>query len=135
LGAAGGHRSSASDTTFAAAKGCASGGSSGGGDSGRHVEAMRPWINKVENLLGVRLDRTQTTVWVANETDLADAERVFKQLSEDGRRIESSSYPGELVELADGTRIGLRPVSASGEPTIDVNPAGSRTNYEIKFRP
>jgi hypothetical protein len=47
-------------------------------------------------------------------------ERLFRELSPDGVPV-ASHYPGQLLELPDGTRIGLRRTSASGGPTIDIH--------------
>jgi hypothetical protein len=65
---------------------------------------------------------------------LDDAIDLFNQLKKGGTRIIDSTYPGELVEFAEGVRIGLRPVSSSGPATIDVfkNVPGLR---ELKFLP
>jgi hypothetical protein len=52
----------------------------------------------------------------------AQAERLFNELSEGGTDITPAGYPGTLIELPDGRgRIGYRPASKSGPPTIDVN--------------
>ena len=48
-----------------------------------------------------------------------ELERVFKELSEGGEPFESK-YPGEMVKLEDGTRVGIREASKSGGRTIDV---------------
>jgi RHS repeat-associated protein len=48
-----------------------------------------------------------------------ELESLFSKLSQGGTPVESS-YPGELVELPDGTTVGLRGTSSSGGPTIDI---------------
>lgn len=54
------------------------------------------------------------------EVDTAgDLDKVFEELAQGGSPVQSS-YPGKFVELADGTRIGLRQTSLSGGPTIDI---------------
>ncbi|MFL6193494.1 MAG: RHS repeat domain-containing protein [Thermoanaerobaculia bacterium] len=63
---------------------------------------------------------------------LAEAERVFAQLSQGGRVIENTTYPGTLVELEGVGTVGLRPVSKSGPPTIDLMVRGVDIR-KIKF--
>lgn len=50
----------------------------------------------------------------------AEAEAFFEQLTKGGTAVEGSSFPGRLVELPGGGRVGFRPKSKSGPPTIDV---------------
>jgi hypothetical protein len=64
----------------------------------------------------------------------AQAEAIFGQLSRGGEVIKGTSYPGTLVRLAEGGTVGLRPVSTSGPPTIDVALKGLGIR-EIKFLP
>ncbi|NJL26600.1 MAG: hypothetical protein HC897_01345 [Thermoanaerobaculia bacterium] len=64
----------------------------------------------------------------------AEASAFFNNLARGGKVIENSRFPGTLVEMPGGARIGFRPVSKSGPPTIDVfiKEVGIR---EIKFIP
>src|SRR5437660_8859990 len=51
-----------------------------------------------------------------------EAERVFRQLTQGGTDVTPPGYRGQLVELPGGRgRVGLRPASKGGPPTIDVN--------------
>jgi hypothetical protein len=51
-----------------------------------------------------------------------EAERIFQELSQGGKDITPSGYPGKLIELPGGKgTIGYRPASKSGPPAIDVN--------------
>jgi hypothetical protein len=51
-----------------------------------------------------------------------EAERLFRELTQGGRDITPTTYPGQLIELPNGRgTIGYRPASKSGPPTIDVN--------------
>jgi hypothetical protein len=53
---------------------------------------------------------------------LPAAEQLFKDLTQGGRDITPPTYAGTLIELPGGRGVvGLRPVSRSGPPTIDVN--------------
>ncbi len=64
---------------------------------------------------------------------LADAMKLFDDLTQGGRDITPPGYPGKLVELAGGGVVGLRPASKSGPPTIDVNVPGVAVK-KVKFK-
>lgn len=64
-----------------------------------------------------------------------EAESLFKQLTEGGKAVKGGTYPGQLVELPGGGRIGFRPTSTSGPPTIDVMGVEGLGVREIKFIP
>lgn len=49
-----------------------------------------------------------------------DARDLFDQLAALGEPAPIPTYPGERVEIPGVGYVGLRPVSKSGEPTIDV---------------
>ena len=49
-----------------------------------------------------------------------ELEALFGRLSAGGKSVEGTTYPGQLVELPDGTTVGLRAGSKSGGPTIDI---------------
>jgi hypothetical protein len=52
----------------------------------------------------------------------AEADRLFKELTQGGADITPAGYPGTLIQLPNGQgTVGYRPVSKSGVPTIDVN--------------
>jgi hypothetical protein len=52
----------------------------------------------------------------------AEAERIFRELTQGGKDVTPMGYPGKLIELPSGRgTIGYRPASKSGSPTIDVN--------------
>ena len=52
---------------------------------------------------------------------MAEAETLFRKLTQGCRDVTPTSYPGTLFELPDGRgTIGYRPASQSGPPTIDV---------------
>ena len=65
------------------------------------------------------------------EGSLDDAQSFFTQLSRGGKVVDNPSFPGTLVRTERGF-VGLRPVSRSGPPTIDVNIPGIGID-EIKF--
>src|SRR5437667_3148916 len=46
---------------------------------------------------------------------------LFDDLTVGGKPVAVPTYPGKMVELPGGGRVGLRPKSKSGEPTIDVD--------------
>lgn len=45
---------------------------------------------------------------------------LFGRISHGGSPVVGSTYPGQLVRLPDGTTVGMRAVSRSGGPTIDI---------------
>jgi hypothetical protein len=49
------------------------------------------------------------------------ADEMFDELTASGKPVALPSYPGKMVDLPGGGRVGLRPKSRSGEPTIDVD--------------
>jgi hypothetical protein len=65
---------------------------------------------------------------------LREARQLFEQLSAGGTLLPGTTYPGTLVRLPTGGTVGLRPVSTSGPPTIDVRIPGIGIR-EIKFIP
>jgi hypothetical protein len=52
------------------------------------------------------------------------ADDFFKDLTSGGKPVNLPAYPGKLIDLPGGGRVGLRPKSKSGEPTIDVDIPG-----------
>ena len=52
------------------------------------------------------------------------ADDLFDDLTVGGKPVVVPTYPGKLVDLPGGGRVGLRPKSKSGEPTIDVDIPG-----------
>ncbi len=65
---------------------------------------------------------------------MKEAEAFFRELGEGGPVIKDLRFPGTMVELPGGGRVGFRPVSKSGPPTIDVNIPGLKGEIkEIKF--
>ncbi|MFP4355260.1 MAG: hypothetical protein ACLFUJ_09060 [Phycisphaerae bacterium] len=67
---------------------------------------------------------------VKSEAELKD---VFNSLSQGGSPVNQGSYPGKMVQLPDGTRVGLRSTSKTGGSTIDIkHPDGSKQKVHIK---
>jgi hypothetical protein len=61
-----------------------------------------------------------------------EADRLFGDLAAGGKPIHLPGYPGKMVDLPAGGRVGLRPKSKSGEPTIDIDIPGIPIK-KIKF--
>jgi hypothetical protein len=55
---------------------------------------------------------------------LTAAVALFAELAVDGQTIACPTYPGQKVALLGGGWIGLRPMSRSGEPCIDLDVPG-----------
>jgi len=60
----------------------------------------------------------RSSVKVIDSTD--EMAELFGRLRAGGKSVQGSTYPGELVELPDGTRIGFRAGSKSGGSAIDI---------------
>lgn len=57
-----------------------------------------------------------------------ELQQIYDELSAGGKPT-GSSYPGQEVELPDGTRVGIRETSKTGGPTVDINTGSTR--YKI----
>jgi hypothetical protein len=67
---------------------------------------------------------------VVNSID--ELNELFSRLIAGGKPVEGTTYPGKLVELSDGTTVGIRTVSKSGGPTIDIKlPDGTLRKVHI----
>ena len=96
-----------------------SSGSQGGGGAPKSVDGV---------LGELRSGRTPPNLEVDTPQELNE---VFNDLAKDGSPVKSS-YPGQLVETPDGTRVGLRDASKSGGATIDVfKPDGSYVKVHL----
>ena len=60
------------------------------------------------------------------------ADDLFDDLTVGGKPVAVPTYPGTMVDIPGGGRVGLRPKSKSGEPTIDVDIPGIPIK-KIKF--
>lgn len=67
---------------------------------------------------------------------LPEAQKMFDELTVGGKDVTPPGYPGKLVELPNGGRVGLRPVSSSADksPSLDVNIPGIPVK-KIHFEP
>ena len=67
---------------------------------------------------------------------LAEAERVFAELTTGAKDVTPPGYPGKLFELPNGGRVGLRPISSSADksPSVDINVPGIPVR-KIHFEP
>ncbi len=51
----------------------------------------------------------------------AEAEQLFRELTQGGVDVTPANYPGTMIDLRGGRgQVGYRPASRSGPPTIDV---------------
>jgi hypothetical protein len=83
----------------------------------------------VEETISSLAPGTGRNVFTVSST--SDLDELFAQISQGGSPVDST-YPGEVVKLPDGTRVGLRPSSTSGGPTIDVNiPEGATLKVDV----
>jgi RHS repeat-associated protein len=86
-------------------------------------------FNQIERAVSsLSAGRSAGVYTVSNSAELQE---LFDELSVGGSRIENA-YPGQLVELPDGTTVGLRESSGSGGPAIDVNaPNGAQLKVHV----
>lgn len=66
---------------------------------------------------------------VDSEEELRD---IFRQMSAGGKDVAAQGYKGRMVELPDGTRVGLRETSKSGGATIDIFGGGKSAKIHIE---
>ena len=62
----------------------------------------------------------------------AAAQELYDRLTKGGRDITPPRFPGKKIELPNGDRIGYRPSSTSGPPTLDIEVKGV-SSEKIKF--
>lgn len=63
-----------------------------------------------------------------------DAQTFFQRFARFGEPVPARTYPGSMVELPNGARVGLRLSSTSGPPTIDIHGfPGFAEDLKIKF--
>jgi hypothetical protein len=86
---------------------------SGGGASGK----LSGRAGITETLSGLKAGRSSGVKVVGSEAEL---DALYGRLSAGGKPATPPTYKGSMVELPDGTRVGLRGVSASGGKTIDI---------------
>jgi hypothetical protein len=83
-----------------------------------------------ETLSGLKAGRSPGVKVVGSEAEL---DALYGRLSGGGRSATPPTYKGTMVELPNGTRVGLRNVSTSGGKTIDIFlPDGKYTRVHIE---
>jgi len=65
---------------------------------------------------------------------LEDAKSLYNKLSRGGKIIKNSTYNGRMAEFKSGARVGLRNVSKTGPPTIDINLPNIEGIFKIKIK-
>jgi hypothetical protein len=61
-----------------------------------------------------------------------EAEDLFNNLTVGGSPVSAPTYPGRMIDLPGGGRVGIRLMSKSGPPTMDVDIPGIPIK-KIKF--
>jgi hypothetical protein len=83
----------------------------------------------VDEVLG-RLGSGRTPTNLEVDTH-AEVQQVYDRLAQGGTPVDST-YPGKMVELEDGTRVGIREVSKLGGSTVDVfKPDGTHIKVHL----
>ncbi|MGB8376879.1 MAG: RHS repeat-associated core domain-containing protein [Rhodanobacteraceae bacterium] len=83
------------------------------------ADGVKEGTSAIENVLSVLRNGRGAGVKIVDSG--RELESLFSKLSRGGKSMEGTSYPGRMVELPDGTRVGIRSTSRSGGPTIDVH--------------
>jgi RHS repeat-associated protein len=91
---------------------------SGAGEEGLAAEGAEEGGTAIEDALAGLEPGNNPGVYVVDSPE--ELQQIYDELSSGGKPV-SSSYPGEEVQLADGTRVGIREASKTGGPTIDIN--------------
>jgi type II secretory pathway pseudopilin PulG len=121
-GAAEAAAAEAAEAEAAAAEGAAEGASEGAAEESAAESAD-------DILAELRPGRNSPNLEVDTPEEM---QQLFDRLSAEGTPIRGSRYPGDIVELPDGTRVGLRPVSRSGGETIDLfKPDGTHMKVHL----
>jgi RHS repeat-associated protein len=103
---------------------------SNGAPAAAEAQAAASSASSVQNALSALDAGRSTGVRVVQSAE--DLGNLFDELSEGGTPVESSGYPGKLVQPADGTTVGLRAESASGGPAIDIKlPTGELLKVHV----
>jgi RHS repeat-associated protein len=85
-------------------------------------------IGKIDEMLDDLARGKNSGVLTVSSPQELDA--VYAHFANGGKVVEVGTYQGRVVQLPDGTRIGLRPDSKSGGATIDVWRAGETHTYQ-----
>jgi hypothetical protein len=92
---------------------------SGAGEEGLAAEGAEESGTAIEDTLAGLQKGDNPGVYVVNSPE--ELQQVFDELSAGGKPATPEGYDGEMVKLADGTKVGLRNTSKTGGPTIDIN--------------
>ncbi len=80
-----------------------------------------------ETLAGLREGHNAGVYEVDNAEEL---QSIYDELSAGGKPT-NSTYPGQEVELPNGTRVGIRETSKTGGPTVDINTGSARYRIHV----
>jgi hypothetical protein len=89
----------------------------------------------VENVQGVQQTLSELApgrdpgVWTVPTEN--DVQQLFDELTVNGSPITWKNYGGTVVELPDGTQIGIRPYSGTGGSTIDIRLPGVTNQWKV----
>jgi RHS repeat-associated protein len=93
---------------------------------GEEGAAAEEGSTAVEDALAGLTPGNSPGVYTVNSPE--ELQQIYDELSAGGKPTDSS-YPGQEVELPDGTRVGIREASKTGGSTVDINQGG--TQYKI----
>jgi hypothetical protein len=85
----------------------------------------------IKDILSGLKSGSSSGVKIVDSTD--ELSSIFNKMTEGGKTIEWPKYKGNVVQLSDGTQVGLRTTSKSGGATIDIRfPNGSFKKVHVK---
>jgi RHS repeat-associated protein len=102
------------------------GGGSGGGKSGGARATARTAPANAASVKSTYADLPRgTNKGVRLASSVSDLRRIFDDMTVGGKPVTRGSYPGRVLELDDGTQVGFREWSKSGNATIEIWIPGS----------
>jgi hypothetical protein len=96
------------------------------GDDSEPAPEPEPTVGDIIGENGENIGRPGRSPGVREVDTPEEVQEIYDRLSEGGEPIEGSSYPGDVVQQPDGTRVGIRPDSRSGGPTVDIRLPGGQ---------
>ena len=91
---------------------------SGAGEEGAAAEGAVEGSTAIEDALAGLTPGNSPGVYTVDSPE--ELQQIYDELSAGGKPT-GSSYPGQEVELPNGTRVGIRETSKTGGPTVDIN--------------
>jgi RHS repeat-associated protein len=101
---------------------------SGAGEEGAAAEGAVEGSTAIEDTLAGLTPGNSPGVYTVDSPE--ELQQVYDELSAGGKPT-GSSYPGQEVELSNGTRVGIRETSKTGGPAVDINTGSARYRIHV----